>query len=58
MTLDEYVQLLETQVDPKFVEQVKDWTADTKLYVYLHNIQLAHMAEYKKLLSELKNESY
>lgn len=58
MTLDEYVQLLETQVDPEFVEQVKDWTADTKLYVYLHNIQLAHMAEYKKLLSELKNESF
>ena len=56
MTLEEYVWMLESQVDPELVRQVQDWSDDTKLYVYLHNIQLAHMAEYKKLLLELKNE--
>ena len=57
MTLDEYVESLQPQVDPEFVEQVKHWPVDTKLYVYLHHIQLAHMAEYKKLLLDAKHEA-
>lgn len=56
MTLEDYVDFLEMQVTPAFVERVKDWPVDTKLYVYLHNIQLAHMAEFKQLLTEMKNE--
>jgi hypothetical protein len=56
MTLEDYVDFLEIQVAPAFVERVKDWPVDTKLYVYLHNIQLAHMAEFKRLLLEMKNE--
>ena len=56
MTLEDYVDFLEMQVNPVFVEKVKSWPADTKLYVYLHNIQLAHMAEFKRLLQESKSE--
>jgi hypothetical protein len=56
MTLEDYVEFLEIQVAPAFVERVKDWPVDTKLYVYLHNIQLSHMAEFKRLLLEIKNE--
>ena len=52
MTLEDYVDFLELQVNPVFVEKVKNWPADTKLYVYLHTIQLAHMAEFKRLLEE------
>ncbi len=54
MALEDYVDFLEMQVTPAFVERVKDWPVDTKLYVYLHNIQLAHMAEFKSLLIEMK----
>lgn len=54
MTLEDYVDFLEIQVNPAVAERIKDWPADTKLYVYLHNIQLAHMAEFKKLLLEMK----
>ena len=56
MTLEDYVDFLEIQVNPAFVERVKDWPVDTKLYVYLHNIQLAHMTEFKRLLLEMKDE--
>ena len=55
MNLEDYVDFLEIQVNPAFVERVKDWPVDTKLYVYLHNIQLAHMSEFKQLLLEIKN---
>jgi hypothetical protein len=54
MTLEEYVWMLESQVDPELVRQIQDWSNDTKLYMYLHNIQLAHMAEFKRLLLEMK----
>jgi hypothetical protein len=56
MTLEEYVWMLESQVDPELVRQIQDWSDDTKLYMYLHNIQLDHMAEFKHLLMEMKNE--
>lgn len=47
MQMNEYVKELETQVDPTFVENIKDWPVETKLYMYLHNIQLAMMKEFK-----------
>lgn len=56
MTLEDYVDFLEMQVNLVFVEKVKSWPADTKLYVYLHTIQLAHMAEFKQLLQEIRSE--
>ena len=56
MLLEEYVCMLESQVDSELVRQIQDWSDDTKLYMYLHNIQLAHMVEFKRVLLELKNE--
>ena len=47
MEMNEYVKELEAQVDPTFVEKIKDWPVETKLYMYLHNIQLAMMKEFK-----------
>ena len=48
MEMNEYVKELEAQVDPTFVEKIKDWPVETKLYMYLHNIQLAMMKEFKE----------
>ena len=52
MTIDDYVTYLEMQVNPLLVDKVQEWPTETKLYIYLHNIQLAHMAEFKSLLKE------
>ena len=54
MTVEEYVNELELQLDPATVEKFKEWPVDTKLYIYIHHIQLAYMADFKKLL-ETKN---
>lgn len=54
MTIDEYVAELESQVDPEFVNKVKDWPADTKLYMYLHNIQLGYMAKFFEEIKKVK----
>ena len=56
MNLEQYVKSLEPQVDPELVRQIQEWSDDTKLYMYLHNIQLAYMAEFKQLLLKMKNE--
>jgi hypothetical protein len=56
MTLEDYVDLLEMQANPGLVEKIKDWPVDTKLYVYLHNIQLTYMTEFKQILLDIKND--
>lgn len=53
MTLEEYVLELEQQI-PEIAWKFEGWSTETKLYMYLHHIQLARMAEFKKLL-EMKN---
>lgn len=53
MNLEQYVASLEQQVDPTLVADIKDWPVETKLYMYLHNIQLAYMAEFKQRLISL-----
>jgi hypothetical protein len=55
MNVEQYVTQLESQVDPSFVEDIKDWPTDTKLYMYLHNIQLAHMREYMAIAIQIKD---
>ena len=55
MTLEDYVKSLEPQVNPDLVWEIREWSYDSKLYMYLHNIQLAHMAEFKKMLLEMKD---
>jgi len=56
MTLDEYVKSLETHVDSDLVHAIKDWPTDTKLYIYLHNIQLDRMLQFEQMLLDMKNE--
>ena len=52
MTQDEYIQELASQVDPVLVEKFRDWPDETRMYMYIHNIQLAHMARFEQLLKE------
>ena len=53
MTLEEYVKELESKVDLNFVESIKDWPTETKLYMYLHNIQLSYMQKYMLMVDEV-----
>ena len=55
MTLDEYILVLEKDVDPELIQCIQDWPNDTKLYMYLHNIQLAYMKEFSQRLQEMQN---
>jgi hypothetical protein len=54
MTVEEYVTELELELklDPAVVEKFSDWPVDTKLYMYIHHLQLGYMAEFKKLLEK------
>ena len=52
MTQEEYVYELEKQVDPALLEKFCDWPTETKLYMYIHHIQLAHMARFEHMLKE------
>lgn len=52
MTQDEYLRELVSQVDPDLVKKFRDWPAETRMYMYLHNIQLAHMARFEHMLKE------
>ena len=52
MTLDEYVSHIEEKVNDDLIWEIRDWPVETKLYMYLHNIQLAHMEKFQKLLEE------
>lgn len=51
--LEDYLAELEQQVDPAFVSKIASWSPDTKLYMYLHHIQLAHMSEFKQALATM-----
>lgn len=51
MTVEEYVNELEGYLEPHLIEKFKDWSTDTKLYMYLHHIQLRHMDEFSNSLS-------
>jgi len=52
MTQEEYIYELEKQVDPDLLQKFRDWPIETKLYMYIHHIQLAHMARFEHLLKE------
>ena len=51
MTVEEYVKELEVQLESDVIEKFKDWPVDTKLYMYLHHIQLQYMADYMDALN-------
>lgn len=46
MTVEEYVNKLKPLVDPKLVEDIKDWSIDNQMYILLHNIQLDYMSKF------------
>ena len=58
MTIEEYVELLKPLVPSYFVENTKYWSASDKMYIFLHNIQLEKMEEFKESLEELKTLIY
>jgi len=51
MNVEEYVKELEGYLDPQITVKFKDWSTETKLYMYLHHIQLRHMEEFSHTLS-------
>ena len=50
MKIEEYVSQLESISNPELVSQIAEWPLETKLYMYLHNIQLSYMMIYLEKL--------
>ena len=50
MKIEEYVSQLESISDPELVSQIAEWPLETKLYMYLHHIQLSYMTIYLEKL--------
>jgi hypothetical protein len=54
MSIEEYVDQLQEQVPSWVVSTFGSWPVETRLYMYLHHLQLARMDEFKQSLSDLK----
>ena len=54
MSIEEYADQLEQQVPAWVVSTFGSWPVETRLYMYLHHLQLARMDEFKQSLSDLK----
>jgi hypothetical protein len=52
MKIEEYVSQLESISDPELVSQIAEWPLETKLYMYLHNIQLTYMTIFLEKLND------
>jgi hypothetical protein len=52
MSIEEYVDQLEEQVPAWVVTTFGSWPVETRLYMYLHHLQLARMDEFVQLLKE------
>jgi len=48
----EYIKELEQIINPSIIEKFKDWPTETKLYMYLHHLQIDMMAKYMEHLSK------
>lgn len=53
----DYLKELEVLVSPATVERFKYWPIETKLYMYLHHIQIETMNKYMELLSKHVSKS-
>ena len=53
----DYLKELEVLVSPATVEKFKYWPTETKLYMYLHHIQIETMNKYMELLSKHVSKS-
>jgi hypothetical protein len=52
MNIEEYAEKLEEQVPSWVVSTFGSWPVETRLYMYLHHLQLARMDEFVQLLKE------
>ena len=52
MSIEEYAEKLEEQVPSWVVSTFGSWPVETRLYMYLHHLQLARMDEFVRLLKE------
>jgi hypothetical protein len=52
MNIEEYADQLEQQVPAWVVSTFGAWPVETRLYMYLHHLQLARMDEFVQLLKE------
>jgi len=52
MSIEEYADQLEEQVPSWVVSAFGSWPVETRLYMYLHHLQLARMDEFVQLLKE------
>jgi hypothetical protein len=50
MSIEEYTETLEEQVPSWVISAFGSWPAETRLYMYLHHLQLARMDEFVALL--------
>jgi hypothetical protein len=50
MNIEEYADKLEEQVPSWVVSAFGAWPVETRLYMYLHHLQLARMEEFAQLL--------
>ena len=50
MNMEEYIDQLEEQVPSWVVSTFGSWPLETRLYMYLHHLQLARMDEFVQLL--------
>ena len=52
MKIEEYVNKLEAISDPELVVDIADWSTETKLYMYLHALQLSYMQIFLEKLDD------
>ena len=52
MSIEEYTDTLEEQVPSWVVSSFGSWPVETRLYMYLHHLQLARMDEFLALLKD------
>jgi hypothetical protein len=52
MSIEEYAETLEEQVPSWVVSAFGAWPVETRLYMYLHHLQLARMDEFLALLKD------
>jgi hypothetical protein len=50
MSIEAYVEKLEEQVPSWVVSAFGSWPVETRLYMYLHHLQLARMDEFVQML--------
>lgn len=53
----DYIKELENVINPAIKEKFMDWPTESKLYMYLHHLQIDMMAKYMEHLSKQISKS-